>query len=142
MVLNYEKQLKEGTCKVSVRSVIFSAYYADFCLCPKSVIITTLSSRNIGHMTVFVFFAHTLLTVAYIQFIYHITFNQFYTGGLFHCYMLDESICHFRGVGFFLWHLFFFWWTVVCLIVMIGALRAKIGVIFRSLNFVNECLAS
>ena len=22
-----------------------------------------------------------------------------YTGGHFHCYMLDESICHFRGVG-------------------------------------------
>ena len=22
-----------------------------------------------------------------------------YTGGLFHCHMLDESICHFRGVG-------------------------------------------
>ena len=26
-------------------------------------------------------------------------FNPLYTGGLFHCYMLDESICHFRGVG-------------------------------------------
>ena len=36
-VLNYE----EGTCKVSGRWVIFSAFYADFCLCPKSVIITT-----------------------------------------------------------------------------------------------------
>ena len=24
--------------------------------------------------------------------------NPLYTGGLFHCYMLDESICHFRGV--------------------------------------------
>ena len=22
-----------------------------------------------------------------------------YTGRLFHCYMFDESICHFRGVG-------------------------------------------
>ena len=41
-VLNYEKQHKEGTCKVSGRWVIFSAFYADFCLCPKSVIITTL----------------------------------------------------------------------------------------------------
>ena len=41
-VLNYEKQHKEGTCKVSGRSVIFSACYADFCLCPKLVIITTL----------------------------------------------------------------------------------------------------
>ena len=26
-------------------------------------------------------------------------FNILYTGGLFHCYMLGESICHFRGVG-------------------------------------------
>ena len=42
-VLNYEKQLKEGTCKVSGRSVVFSAFYADFFLCLKSVIITTLS---------------------------------------------------------------------------------------------------
>ena len=41
-VLNYEKQHKEGTCKVSGRSVVFSAFYADFCLCPKLVIITTL----------------------------------------------------------------------------------------------------
>ena len=41
-VLNYEKQHKEGICKVSGRSVVFSAFYADFCLCPKSVIITTL----------------------------------------------------------------------------------------------------
>ena len=42
-VLNYEKQHKEGTCKVLERSVVFSAFYADFCLYPKSVIITTLS---------------------------------------------------------------------------------------------------
>ena len=34
-VLNYAKQHKEGTCKVSGRSVVFSAFYADFCLCPK-----------------------------------------------------------------------------------------------------------
>ena len=24
--------------------------------------------------------------------------NPLYTGGLFHSYLLDESICHFRGV--------------------------------------------
>ena len=42
-VLNYEKQHKEGTCKVLGRSVVFSAFYADFCLCPKLVIITTVS---------------------------------------------------------------------------------------------------
>ena len=40
-VLNYEKQHEEGTCEVSGRSIIFSAFYADFCLCPKFVIITT-----------------------------------------------------------------------------------------------------
>ena len=45
-VLNYEKQHKEGTCKVSGSSVVFSAFYADFCLCPKLVIITTLNEVN------------------------------------------------------------------------------------------------
>ena len=43
-VLNYEKQHKDGTCKVSGRSVVFSAFYVHFCLCPKLVIITTLTS--------------------------------------------------------------------------------------------------
>ena len=43
-VLNYEKH-KEGTCKVSGRSVIFQ-HYPGFCLCPKSVIITTLKVRD------------------------------------------------------------------------------------------------
>ena len=49
-VLNHEKQHKEGTCKVLGRSVEFSAFYADFCFCSKSVIITTLiwNSVNIG----------------------------------------------------------------------------------------------
>ena len=42
-VENYEKQHKEGTCKVLGRSVVFSAFYADFCFCSKSVIITTLT---------------------------------------------------------------------------------------------------
>ena len=46
-VLNYEKQHKEGTCKVSGRSVVFSAFYADFCFCPKLGIITTLT-KSIG----------------------------------------------------------------------------------------------
>ena len=37
------KNNKEGTCKVLGRSVVFSVFfYADFCLCPNSVIITTL----------------------------------------------------------------------------------------------------
>ena len=40
--LNYEKQHKECTCKFLGRSVVFSAFYADFCFCSKSVIITTL----------------------------------------------------------------------------------------------------
>ena len=26
--------------------------------------------------------------------------NPLYTGGLFHCYVLGKSICHFRGVYF------------------------------------------
>ena len=36
------------------------------------------------------------------------TLNPFYTGGLFHCYMLDESICHFRVVGSILSLSFYF----------------------------------
>ena len=35
-------------------------------------------------------------------------FNPLYTGRLFHCYMLDESICHFRGVRSILPFLFYF----------------------------------
>ena len=36
-------------------------------------------------------------------------FNLLYTGRLFQCYMLDESICHFRGVWSFL---FYFLWKI------------------------------
>ena len=46
-VLNYEKQHKEGTCKFLGRSIVFSAFYADFCFCSKSLIITTLKSSRI-----------------------------------------------------------------------------------------------
>ena len=49
-VLNYEKQHKEGTCKVLGRSVVFSAFYADFCFCSKLVIITTLTVLNLKLM--------------------------------------------------------------------------------------------
>ena len=49
-VQNYEKQHKKDTCKVSGRSVVFSAFYADFYLCPKSVIITSLKSLFYGQM--------------------------------------------------------------------------------------------
>ena len=34
--------------------------------------------------------------------------NPLYTGGLFHCYILEESICHLRGVGSVLSLLFYF----------------------------------
>ena len=34
-------------------------------------------------------------------------FNPLCTGGLFHCYMLDESICHFWGIRFILLLLFY-----------------------------------
>ena len=47
-VQNYEKQCKDGTCKVLGRYVVFSAYYADFSLCLKSVIITTLTSLTLA----------------------------------------------------------------------------------------------
>ena len=36
--------------------------------------------------------------------------NPLYTGGLFHCYMLDESICHIRDVGSILSLLYYFSW--------------------------------
>ena len=28
----------------------------------------------------------------------YVLFNPLYTGGFFHCYLFDESTCHFRGV--------------------------------------------
>ena len=34
--------------------------------------------------------------------------HPLYTSRLFHCYMLDESSCHFRGVGSILLLLFYF----------------------------------
>ena len=37
--------------------------------------------------------------------IYH---NPLYTGGFFHCYMLDKFVCHFRGVRSILSLLFYF----------------------------------
>ena len=40
-------------------------------------------------------------------------FYTLYTGWLFHCYMLNESICHFRGVRSILSHLFYFWWKIL-----------------------------
>ena len=46
-VLNYEIQHKEGICKVSGGSVMFSAFYADFYLCSKAAIITTLTGTDI-----------------------------------------------------------------------------------------------
>ena len=36
-----------------------------------------------------------------------------YTDRLFHCYMLGESICHFRGVGSILSLLFYFDGTIL-----------------------------
>ena len=36
------------------------------------------------------------------------SFNPLYTGGLFHCYILDKFICHFRGVESVLSLLFYF----------------------------------
>ena len=39
--------------------------------------------------------------------------NPLYTGRLFHCYMLVESICHFRGVMSILSLLFYFLWKIL-----------------------------
>ena len=34
--------------------------------------------------------------------------NPYYVGGLFRCYVLDESICHFKDAGSILLLLFYF----------------------------------
>ena len=39
---------------------------------------------------------------------YTFIFNPLYTGGLYHCYILDKSICHFRGVRSVLSFSFYF----------------------------------
>ena len=39
--------------------------------------------------------------------------NPVYTGGLFHCYMLDEFICHFRSVGSVVLFLFYLLWKIL-----------------------------
>ena len=39
--------------------------------------------------------------------------NPLYTGGLFHCYMLDESICPFRGVWSILSLFSMFLWKIL-----------------------------
>ena len=40
-------------------------------------------------------------------------FNPLYTGGLFYRFMLDESICYFRGAGSVLSLLFYVWWKIL-----------------------------
>ena len=40
-------------------------------------------------------------------------FNPLYIGGLFHCYMLDESTCHFRDADSILMFLFYFLWKIL-----------------------------
>ena len=39
--------------------------------------------------------------------------NPLYAGGRFHCYMLDESICHFWDVGSFCRFYSFFLWKIL-----------------------------
>ena len=43
-----KKIYKEGLCKILGRSVVFSAFYADFCLWPKSVKFHHLKPTNIA----------------------------------------------------------------------------------------------
>ena len=37
-----------------------------------------------------------------------IYFNPLFTGRLFHCYLFDKSVCHFKDVGTILLLLFYF----------------------------------
>ena len=39
--------------------------------------------------------------------------NSLYTGRLFHCYVLDEFICHFRSVGFIYRFYSIFLWKIL-----------------------------
>ena len=50
---------------------------------------------------------------AYFVALHHVTVNPLYTGGLFHYYMLGESIWNFRGVGSILSLLIYFWWKIL-----------------------------
>ena len=36
-----------------------------------------------------------------------------YTGRLFHSYMLNDSICHFRDARSIMLLLFYFWWKIL-----------------------------
>ena len=49
-----KKKHKEGTCKVLGRSVVFSAFYADFCFCSILVIITTLNFQCRGVVLIWI----------------------------------------------------------------------------------------
>ena len=39
--------------------------------------------------------------------------NPLYTGRFLHCYLLDKSFCHFRGVKSILSLLFYFCWKIL-----------------------------
>ena len=44
--------------------------------------------------------SHLLIVMWYlIHELINISLNSLYTGGLFHCYILDKFICQVRGVG-------------------------------------------
>ena len=60
-----KKQHKEGTCKVLGRSVVFSAFYADFCFCSKLVIITTLMHKMLKIQQIFPKLYRCLLYVVF-----------------------------------------------------------------------------
>ena len=49
----------------------------------------------------------SLISVVHCLLFGKMVFDPLYTGILCHCYILDESTCHFRGVGSILWLLFY-----------------------------------
>ena len=42
-----------------------------------------------------------------------VIFNSLYTGRLFHCFILEETICHFRGIRSIVLLLFYFLWKIL-----------------------------
>ena len=69
--------------------------------CPAGTVLAASHSKFCGTMAQKRSLGRTLL-------------NPLHTGGLFHCYMLDKSICHFRGVRSILSLLFLiFLWKIL-----------------------------
>ena len=94
MLLSYCKW--DATWNSFNRKVQFSLTYNSF------------SNNSVLYFTWIIFMQgyHSTFTSKFLEFF----LNLLYTDRLFHCYMLDKSSWHFRGVRSILSLLFYFWW--------------------------------